>query len=479
MSNKTKISADIAVIGAGSGGLSVAAGAAMLGLKVVMFEKGKMGGDCLNYGCVPSKALITVARHAQMQRELDRFGLSSSEPNVDWNAVRAHVDGAIAAIEPNDSVERFEGLGVQVIQEAAKFKNKSIVESANYEVKARRIVVATGSRAVAPPISGLNEVPFLTNEEIFSLPVFPSRLIVLGGGPIGVELGQAFQRLGSKVTIVERAVILERADEEHAEIVRTKLRDEGVVLQEDANVLSASTTPDGGVKLEITNHAGARVDLEGSHLLVAAGRAPVLEGLGLDAGGVTHDKRGIKVRENLRSISNSRVWAVGDAAGRGQFTHLAGWHASVFVRNALFKSRSRANDLPLPAVTYCEPEMAQIGLSEAQARMKFGDKVSVSSFEFEENDRAIAEGDTVGGAKLVIHKGKVIGASVLGAGAGDIVQVAGIAMSNGLKASAFTNFISPYPTRAEVIKRAASAHFQPLVFGTAAKRLVGVLQLIP
>lgn len=475
---KERIKADIAVIGAGSGGLSVAAGAAMLGLKVVLFEKHKMGGDCLNYGCVPSKALITVARQAQSMREAGRFGLTAVEPSVDWAGVRAHVEGAIAAIAPNDSVERFEGLGVRVVEEAARFSDRRTVESDSVSVAARRIVIATGSRAAIPPIPGLKETPFLTNETIFSLPEKPSRLIVLGGGPIGVELGQAFMRLGAEVVLVDRGRILPRAEQTHADALRQTLISEGMVVHEDANVLSASQNG-AGVKLEVAGADGRRVDLTGSHLLVAAGRAPVLDGLELDAGGVEHNARGVTVKPNLRSVSNPRVWVVGDAAGKGQFTHLAGWHASVFVRNALFKSRSRAGDLPTPAVTYCEPELAQIGLTEAEARMKHGENVSVSHFAFAENDRAIAEADTAGEVKLVIRKGRVIGASVMGAGAGDILQVIGIAMSNGLKASALTNFISPYPTRAEAVKRAASAHFSPLVFGPMARRLVGLLQRIP
>ena len=477
---KENIKADIAVIGAGSGGLSVAAGAAMLGLKVVMFEKGKMGGDCLNYGCVPSKALITAARQAQSMREAGKFGVGAVEPQIDWTGVRAHVEGAIAAIEPNDSVERFEGLGVRVIQEAARFEDKKTIVSDSVSVKARRIMIATGSHAAIPPIEGLADTPFLTNETVFSLNELPKRIIVLGGGPIGVELGQAFRRLGSEVVIIDRAAILPRADADHAETVRQTLKQEGVVIHEDANVLSASGDAS-EVKLEISTADGQRMDVTGSHLLVAAGRRPMLDGLELEAGGVdfTGHGQGVATRPNLRSVSNPRVWVVGDAAGRGQFTHLAGWHASVFVRNALFKSRSKASDLPLPAVTYCEPELAQIGLTIQEARMQFGDAVTESKFEFAENDRAIAEADTVGEAKLIIHKGKIVGASILGGGAGDILQVVGVVMSNGLKVKALTNFISPYPTRAEVVKRAASAYFQPLVFGKGAQRLVGLLQRIP
>ena len=478
MSATELIKADIVVIGAGSGGLSVAAGAAMLGLGVVLFEKARMGGDCLNFGCVPSKALITSARQAQSMREAGRLGIAAVQPDVDWLSVRKHVESAIAAIEPNDSVERFESLGVRVILEAARFADTETIISENYRVKARRIVIATGSRASTPLIPGLETVPFLTNETIFSVDELPKRLLILGGGPIGVELGQAFQRLGSDITLIDRSAILPRAEPAHADIVRQKLIAEGVTLFEDADVLAVSGEA-GAIELKASRSDGTQLVLNGTHLLVAAGRTPVLDQLDLEAGNVDHTPKGIETKANLRSTSNSRVWIVGDAAGRGQFTHLAGWHASVFVRNALFKSRSKADGLPLPAVTYCEPEMAQIGLSEHQARIQHGDDVSVSTFSFDENDRAIAEADTVGEVKLVLRKGAVIGASVLGAGAGDIIQMLALAMSNGLKAKALTNFISPYPTRTEAVKRAASAHFQPLVFGKWAKRLVALLQRIP
>ena len=232
----------------------------------------------------------------------------------------------------------------------------------------------------------------------------------------------------------------------------------------------------------ITVHTDNGADnpaISGSHLLVAVGRQAVLDGLGLDKGGVYFDRKGVTVGDNLRSKSNPRVWALGDAAGREQFTHVAGWHASVFSRRAFFKQGSTAASLPVPAVTYTSPEVAQIALTEAEARDKYGDAATTAAFPFHENDRAIAEGKTAGECKLVLHKGKLVGASIVGEGAGDIIQLIGLAMSNGLKLSALTNFISPYPTRAEVVKRAASAHFTPLVFGPNGRRLVGLLQRIP
>lgn len=473
-----KLKADLVIIGAGSAGLSAAAGAAMLGLDVVLYEKGEMGGDCLNYGCVPSKALLYAAKTAQTVRDAGDYGVGADAPVIDWSGVRAHVRRAIDTIAPIDSQERFEGLGVTVIREHARFADPKTIVSATTHTRARRILIATGSRAVVPPIDGLADAPYLTNETVFDVPERPEHLLILGGGPIGLEMAQAFNRLGTKVTVVEKERVLGTADANHAEIAANTLRGEGVTLLEGHSAERAETT-EAGIRLTALSAEG-ETKIEGSHLLVALGRRAVLDGLDLDKGDVAHDRAGIDVADTLRSTSNSRVWALGDAAGMGQFTHLAGWHASVFVRRAFFKSPfSKASSLPLPAVTYTSPEVAQIGLTEAAAREAHGEDVSVSTFAFEENDRAIAENRMKGEAKLVIRKGKLIGASIVGEGAGEIIQMIALAMSNGLKVKDLTNFISPYPTRTEVVKRAASAHFAPTVFGKGAKRLVGLLQRIP
>lgn len=477
MSELRTLKADLAVIGAGSAGLSAAAGAAMLGLKVVLFEKHEMGGDCLNFGCVPSKALISAAKMAHAPEEAARYGIALPAAVVNWEEVKAHVRSAIETIAPVDSQERFEGLGCTVIREAARFEDKNTLVSASVRVKARRIIVSTGSRAVIPPVPGLSETPFLTNETIFSAPDFPHELIILGGGPIGMELAQAFCRLGSKVTVVEMGRALPRADAAHAKIAVDAIRAEGVTLLEGHK--AARVSAEGGRITLVASGPDGDVTLTGSHILVAAGRRAVTEGLDLEKGGVDYTPGGITVGDNLRSRSNPRVWALGDSAGQGQFTHLAGWHSSVFVRRAFFKQGSKASSLPLPAVTYTSPEVAQVGLTEAEAREKFGEAVKTSAFPFHDNDRAIAEGKTLGEARLILHKGKLVGASIVGEGAGDIIQMVGLAMSNGLKLTALTNFISPYPTRTEVVKRAASAYFTPSVFGAPARTLVGILQKIP
>ncbi|MBL8560458.1 MAG: FAD-dependent oxidoreductase [Hyphomonadaceae bacterium] len=472
------IKADIAVIGAGSGGLSVAAGAAQLGLKVVLFERGEMGGDCLNYGCVPSKALIAAGKAAQTIRTASRFGIADAEPSVDWSAVKAHIAGVIETIAPIDSQERFEGLGVTVVRESARFLDPRTIASESTRVRARRIVIATGARAFAPPIPGLSDTAYLTNETIFSLPDFPRRLVILGGGAIGVELGQAFRRLGAEVTIVEAAHALGPFDEDVRAVALAALKREGVVVREGARAVGVTGTQ-GAVRVEIETSGGREV-VEGSHLLVAVGRKAVTDGLDLERGGVDRNAQGVVVDAWLRSTSNPRVWAVGDVAGREQLTHAAGWHASAFVRSALFRARTRADAAPIPAAVYCEPEIAQIGLSETAARARFGDKVKTVAWSFHENDRAQAERDHEGFARLVVGPGaKILGAQIVGAGAADLVQIVALAMVNKLGLRALTGVVAPYPTRGEIIKRAAGAYYTPFLFSAGTRRLVGLLNKLP
>ena len=471
------LKADLIVIGGGSGGLSAAAGSAMFGLNVILYEKGEMGGDCLNTGCVPSKALLSAAKAAQSVRDAKKFGITSGEPVVDWEAVKAHVQGAIDTIAPVDSQERFEGLGVTVIREHARFADPKTIISHSTRATAKRIIIATGSTAFIPPIPGLDTTPYLTNETMFTIPEQPEHLVILGGGPIGLEMAQAFQRLGTKVTVIEMMRALGRSDADHAAIALEALRGEGITILEGHKAVGVSGET-GNITVKTEAEDGGQ-SVTGTHLLVAVGRRVMLDGLELEAGNVTHDRRGITVKDTLRSVSNSKVWAMGDVAGRGQFTHVAGWQAAVFSRRAFFKQSTKADSLPIPAVTYTSPEVAQLGLTEAEAREAHGDEVTVSKFEFAENDRAIAEGKTEGDCKLIIRKGKLLGASIVGEGAGDIIQLVSVAMSNGLGVKALTNFISPYPTRAEIVKRAASAYYTPTVFGKSGKRLVGLLQRIP
>jgi pyruvate/2-oxoglutarate dehydrogenase complex dihydrolipoamide dehydrogenase (E3) component len=472
MSEKTVHHVDLCVIGAGAAGLSVAAGAAQLGLSVVLFEAGEMGGDCLNTGCVPSKSLIASAHAAEIIRHAGRLGVTAGAPAVDWAAVRAHVEGVIETIAPIDSQERFEGLGCVVVREWARFTDPRTVESDTVVVKAARFVLASGARAFVPPIPGLAETPFLTNETVFAQADLPESLIVLGGGVIGVELGQAFARLGARVTIVEAASLMGAQEPEAVAAVRQALACDGVVVREGAKAVGVAPVA-GGVA--VTLEGGETI--QGARLLVAVGRAARVENLGLEAAGVRHTCKGVEVDDRLRSLTNRRVWAVGDIAGREQLTHAAGFHAGVFVRNALFKAPATARVAHMPAVAYCDPEVARIGLDEAQARARFGDAVKVSTAHFHDNDRAQAERSTAGFCKLVIGKGgKLLGATIVGQGAGEAIQLVGLAMSLNKGVGALTGFISPYPTRSEIVKRAAGAHFTPTLFSPRTRWLIGLLK---
>ncbi|HBK92082.1 MAG TPA: dihydrolipoamide dehydrogenase [Parvularcula sp.] len=464
-----KIEADICVIGAGSAGLSFAAGAAQLGRKVVLVEKGEMGGDCLNYGCVPSKALIAAARHAAAIREAMVFGVAAGEPEVDFAAVMDHVRSVIAAIAPHDSVERFEGLGVIVIRARAEFTGPRAVKAGDAEIIAKHFIIATGSSPSTPPIPGLAETAHFTNETIFANRVRPSHLIVIGGGPIGTELAQAHRRLGSAVTIVDGLTILNREDPEAVEIVRRRLIAEGVALREKVKIAGVSGA---GGRAQVALEGGEII--EGSHLLVAAGRRANLDGLGIEKAGVELEKGRLKLDDRLRT-SNKRIYAAGDAAGGLQFTHLAGDHASTLVRNILFKTPAKRRDALAPRATYCDPEIAAVGLSETEAKAADPSSRTVK-WPLKDNDRAQAERDTEGFIKAFVGKGgRILGATIAGAGAGDLIGLWSFALANRLKIGAMTAYIAPYPTRGEISKRAGGAYFTPTLFSDRTRLLVKML----
>ena len=468
---KQQYDVDICIIGAGSGGLSIASGAAQLGRSVVLYEADEMGGDCLNYGCVPSKALIAAGKHAHAFSSGGPFGVSPSKPKVDFEAVKAHVAGVIETIAPVDSQERFEGLGCTVIRERASFVDANTVGSEGTITKARRIIVATGSRASAPPIPGLSDTPYLTNEDIFSVDVLPKHLLIIGSGPIGLELGQAFARLGSKVEIVDIAEPLGRSEPEHAKVLIDSLKSEGVIFHTPVNTTKIRKTKT-GVAIDLE---GGKT-LTGSHLLVAAGRRPVTDGLNLEVAGIETDRGGIVTDKILRT-SNKRVYAVGDVSGRGGLTHAAGHHAGIIIKNFYFVPffKASAETGHMPAVIYAQPELASIGLTEAAAKAKHAD-IRTVHFDFDENDRAIAERSTKGAVKLVARKnGTIVGASIVGEGAGDLIQMVGLAMANKLKIIAFTKLISPYPSRGEAVKRAASSWYTEAVFSPKSKKLASLM----
>ncbi|MEE9272171.1 MAG: FAD-dependent oxidoreductase [Robiginitomaculum sp.] len=470
MSTKT-YNVDLCVIGAGSGGLSLASGAAQLGRSVVLYEAGEMGGDCLNYGCVPSKALIAAGKHAHNFENGLPFGINKGKAKVDFAKVKAHVAGVIDTIAPQDSQERFEDLGCTVIRERAFFKDGNTVGSQNTITRARRIVVATGSRAFAPPIPGLKETPYLTNEDIFSVPELPKHLLIIGAGPIGLELGQAFARLGSKVEIIDNAPPLGHFEPEHVDVLVKALEAEGVVFHTPVNTKLIRKTKD-GVAIDLDD--GRR--LKGSHLLVAAGRRSVTDGLELEKAGIKTDSGGIVTDKTLRT-SNKRVYAVGDVSGRGGLTHAAGHHAGILIKNFYFIPffKASAETGHMPAVIYAQPELATLGLSETAAKAKFSDVKSVH-WKFEDNDRAIAERSFSGGVKIIARKnGIILGASIVGENAGELIQIVGIVMANKMKIIALTKMISPYPSRGEAVKRAASSWYTEAVFSPKSKKLAGIM----
>ena len=468
----TRLDVDLCVIGAGSGGLSVAAGAAAFGRRVVLIEKHKMGGDCLNYGCVPSKALIASARRAHAMRTSAPFGISPVEPTVDAVAVNQHVQSVIAAIAPNDSVERFQGLGVQVIQAAGRFVDRRTVAAGDYLISARRFVIATGSSPVVPPIPGLDEVAYFTNETLFENTVLPEHLIVIGGGPIGMEMAQAHRRLGSRVTVVEGAKALGKDDSELTAPLLALIRGEGVEVREGFSAQSVQRTAT-GVRVELKGPNGQEA-IEGSHLLLAVGRRPNLSDLNLSAAGIRFEKSGITVDRGLRT-SNKKVFAIGDVAGGPQFTHVANYHAGIVLRRALFRLPAKVDPGHIPWVTFTEPELAHVGLSEADAMAKKM-KVRVLRWPFHENDRAQAERETHGHVKVVTDaKGRILGATILGAHAGELIQMWSLAISQGLKIRAMTGWISPYPTFSEVNKRAASRFYVDSAGNPLLRRIIGWL----
>ncbi len=471
--------ADVLVIGAGAAGLSVAAISAGLGLKVVLIERAKMGGDCLNYGCVPSKAMLAAGHAAAQARGAHRFGVKVSAPEIDWPGVRAHVQGAIARIAPNDSVARFRGMGIDVIEASAHFIAPDEVEAGTRRIRFRRCVIAAGSAAIIPPIPGLGEVRTLTNETLFDLEEAPEHLAIIGGGPIGLEMAQAHARLGCRVTVIEAATIAGRDDPEMVAGLREALIRDGVALHEGVAVERVARD---GAGVAVMLADGQRI--AASHLLLATGRAPRLAALDLVAGQVSATPRGITTDAGLRSVSNPRVFAAGDIAdpagiGPRAFTHVASQHAGVLARRMLFKLPAKVDYAALPRVTYTDPEIAQIGMTEAEARAAGHGELTILRWPLGENDRAIAEGIEGGLVKLVAtKKGVLLGASILAPGAGEMAGTYGLMIGRKLSLSALAGMVLPYPTLAEMGKRAAGDFYTPKLTSPLVKRVVGWLKYL-
>jgi len=464
---------DLCVIGAGSGGLSVAAAAAQLGVPVVLIEKGRMGGDCLNYGCVPSKALLAAAKRAEAVRTAAPFGVDVIEAQIDHARVHDHVHGVIAAIAPNDSVERFTGLGVRVIQATASFLDKNTVEAGRVLVRARRFVVATGSRPIIPPIPGLDEVRYFTNETIFDVNERIQHLIVLGGGPIGVELAQAHKMLGSHVTMIDTASFLGHEDAEATQVLLKRLEGAQVMLRPGTRVERVERSVQ-GVAVHIGKQGETEI-IKGTHLLVATGRRPNVKSLHLERAGVAYDENGIKVNQHLKT-TNRRIYAIGDVIGGAQFTHLANYHAGIVIRNALFRLRPKVSAAAIPRVIYTEPELAQVGMTEAEAR-KRRRSIRILRWPFADNDRAQAERATDGFIKAITKKnGEILGCTIVGASAGELIQLWVVAIDKGMKVGDLTSFVLPYPTLSEISKRVAFTYYQPTLTKRWLRSMISLLR---
>jgi pyruvate/2-oxoglutarate dehydrogenase complex dihydrolipoamide dehydrogenase (E3) component len=468
------IEPDLCVIGAGSAGLSVAAAAAAFGVPVVLVEKARMGGDCLNTGCVPSKALIAAAKRAFEVQRCAAFGIVVEPPAVEFARVRDHVHQVIAAIAPNDSRERFTGLGVRVLAGHARFRDRrTVTVDGEHTIRARRFVIATGSRPVVPPIPGLAATPYLTNETIFDLAECPRHLVVIGAGPVGLELAQAYRRLGAAVTVLEKATPLVRDDPECAAVVLDQLAREGIVLRTRVEIVRIEPTGQ-GVRALVKTGAGEE-EIAGSHLLVAAGRRPDVDGLDLEAAGIKYDEGGIAVDRGLKT-TNRRVYAIGDVVGGPQFTHVASHHAGVVIKRALFRWPAKVSKTAIPWVTFTDPELAQVGLTEEEARGWHGD-IRVLRAAYHDNDRARTERQSVGHIKVITTRnGRILGATIVGAHAGELIAAWSLAVKRGLKIAAFADMIVPYPTLAEIGKRAAIEFFRPSAARPWVRRITTLLR---
>lgn len=443
---------DIVVIGGGAGGLVVAAGSASLGAKVALVERHKLGGDCLYYGCVPSKTLIKSARIAHQMRHADRWAVKAVTPKVEVADVMERVAGVIRGIEPNDSPERFRGLGVDVIQGVGRFTGPATFEVGGRTLTARTFVIATGSRPAVPPIPGIDRTPYLTNESVFALRENVSHLIVVGSGPIGSELAQAFRRLGSEVSVVDIApTVLPREDRDLAQVVHRQLAGEGIRYHLGVKIASVEGRA-GDVRMMITKD-GMPSTLTATHLLLAAGRKANVENLGLEAAGVRVDEGRI-VHEDLVT-ANPRIYVIGDAAGGHQFTHVAEHHAGIVIRRAIFRMKWAKPSVVVPWATFTDPELARVGLSESEAK-HLGIAHRVYRFPLDDIDRARAEGETEGLAKLVTApNGKLLGAAIVAPHAGELIAECALALNKGLKAGDLSSTIHAYPTFAMVTRRAA------------------------
>ena len=454
---------DVIVIGAGAAGLTAAGGCALFGLEVALIEGHKMGGECLNNGCVPSKALITAAKRAAEARTATLHGVTLAPPQVAWSGVHRHIHDAIAAIEPHDSQETFEEMGCEVIRGWAKVTGKHTVEVEGRTLKAPRIVIATGSKPFVPPIPGLDTVSYLTNENLFDIEEQPGHLVIIGGGVIGMEMAQGFRRLGSEVTVIEPDRPMGRDDTDNVQVVIDTMKAEGVrFVKGKAEKVSGGAS---SITVEVDNGES----VEGTHILVAVGRKANASGYGLEELGVEMAKNGIKVDERRRTSVRS-IYAIGDCRDGPRLTHVSGYEGSNVALEIVTGLPTKVDFKALPWCTYTEPEVAQIGMTEEEARKELGDKVTVVTEGFDHNERAIAEGQTKGQMKLILKGKKVIGASIVGKNAGELLLPISQMITGKASSFATGSAIISYPTRSEITKAAAFSAWEPTVFGSLPKK---------
>lgn len=459
---------DICVIGAGCGGVTAALAAAAYGVPVVLVEKAQMGGTHIHTGCLPSKALIAAARRAEALRQAKAFGLNVPRPKTDFYQIHDHIQDVIKAAAPNFSTERLTGLGIRVLQGAARFTGQhTLAVGEDVEVKARRFIVATGSSPAIPSIPGIEETPYLTNETIFELLVCPKHLAVLGATPVGLELAQAYRRLGADVTVIDTARPLAEEDPECVAIVLDQLEREGIVLRTGVEISRIKAARS---KIQIV--IGSE-KIDASHLLIASGRKPNIEELGLDAAAIKYGAEGIVVDAGLRT-SNKKVYAIGDVVG-ARSSSAARKHAEAAIGHALFRRRAKVKSNELPRVTFTEPELAHVGLTEAGA----GRDLRVLRFPYLENDRARAERQTSGHIKVITTKrGKILGATIVGAEAGELIAAWALASSRGMNVRTFAELAAPYPSYGDIGKQAAISYFIPSLARPLIRRIISLLRLL-
>lgn len=454
---------DLTVIGGGAGGLNVASGAVQLGAMVALVEKNKLGGDCLYYGCVPTKTLIQSAKIASLIKRAKEYGLDDTNASFDFKNIMLRMRNVISKVGEHDDPKRFENLGVKVFFGNGRFIDRHTFELNGCTIKSRKFVISTGSRAVAVPIKGLEQIKYLNSESALNLDYLPKSIIILGAGPIGMEFAQVFARLGAKVTVIEKmGQILPREDKEISDILESILKGEGIKIYTGVNV--DHVKQEGNRKIVVAECGGRQTTYEADEFMLAIGRAPNLEGLNLEAAGVKVERRAIVVNRAMRTTARN-IWACGDVTGQYLFTHVAEYQAGLVVANALIPLvKRKANYSVIPWVTYTDPELGRVGLTEGEARQKYGD-VKVYRYDVKELDRAVIEGEVRGIIKIICtKKGHILGAHVLAPRGGELLHEFVLAMQNKLSVRSITNTIHVYPTLSQAVRKTTNLYYAEKIF---------------